>query len=404
MRNVCLIPARSGSKGLKDKNMAFLNNKPVLQHTIEAALNSNVFAPEDIYLSTDSQEYIENLGDLGITMLYRDPELASDSATTADVVVDFLAKFDEEVNLVLLQPTSPLRTGVHIKEAFDLYQANNRENIVVAVSEVDKSPSLMTEFGPNNELKDIVGIDQGYRRQNFGTLYAPNGAIFITGKTDYLETNSFFTEKTIGYQMDKKSSIDIDDYDDFVKAIGAIFFDYKRREVINYPVYETRFKTMIEAASQTEKVILGDSRTEPLNIDSFLNLSMGGVTAVTILELANQYLDVSAVREVIINLGVNDIIVGYDQEQRYEAYKNLVNLFPNAVIKVCNVFPTIYRPNIDNDLIVELNSYLESIQNVEVINTYDVFEKNGKLDFNLTTDGLHLNTKGNEILKDLITK
>ncbi len=404
MRNVCLIPARSGSKGLKDKNMAFLNNKPVLQHTIEAALNSNVFAAEDIFLSTDSQEYIENLGNLGITTLYRDPELASDSATTADVVVDFLAKFDEEVNLVLLQPTSPLRTGLHIKEAFELYQINNRENIVVAVSEVDKSPSLMTEFGPNNELKDIVGIDQGYRRQNFGTLYAPNGAIFITGKTAYLETNSFFTEKTIGYQMDKKSSIDIDDYDDFVKAIGAIFFDYKRREVLNYPVYEQRFKTMLETATQSNKIILGDSRTEPLTIDGFLNLSMGGVTAVTILELASKYLDVNAVNEVILNLGVNDIIVGYDQTNRFEAYQKLVGLFPNASIKVCNVFPTIYRPNIDNDLIVELNSYLETFQNVQLINTYDVFEKNGKLDFNLTTDGLHLNEKGNEILKNLIIK
>lgn len=402
MRNVCLIPARSGSKGLKDKNMAFLNNKPVLQYTIDAALESGLFVAEDIYLSTDSSEYIDNLGEREITALYRDPKLSSDYATTTDVVIDFLSRFDEELNLVLLQPTSPLRTAIHIKEAFELYRLNNRDKVVVSVSEVDKSPSLMTEFGPNNELKDLVGIDQGYRRQNFEALYAPNGAIFITGKSNYLEDNSFFTKNTIGYQMDKRSSIDIDDYDDFVKAIGAIFFDYRRREGINYPGYVQRFKAMLESATQTKKIILGDSRTEPLMIDGYLNLSMGGVTTVTVLELVSKYLENNQVEEVIINLGVNDIIVGYDQSQRYEAMSLLISAFKSADIKVCNVFPTIYRPNINNEQIVQLNEYLSTIANISLIETYDRFEKNGKLDFSLTRDGLHLNAIGDEILKRLI--
>lgn len=399
MRNVCLIPARSGSKGLKDKNMAFLNNKPVLQHSIEAALESGIFKPTDIYLSTDSKDYIEHLGDLGISMLYRDPELASDNATTADVVVDFLSKFEEDVNLVLLQPTSPLRTGVHIHEAFAMYEQHNGDNIVVSVSEVDKSPSLMTEFGPNNELKDIVGIDQGYRRQNFGTLYAPNGAIYITNKTDYLQSRSFFTEKTLGYTMNKKSSIDIDDYDDFVKAIGAIFFDYSRRERESKLMYETRFQQMLDGSS---KIILGDSRTEPLAIEGFKNYSMGGITAKTTYENCVSHLDPSTIEHVVINLGVNDLIVGYDVNEAYENIMELVNYFDKAQISLCNIFPTIYRPNISNDDIRALNAKLSKVNNVSLIEVYDQFEHNHKLDYNLTTDGLHLKQVGNQKLQAII--
>lgn len=402
MKNVCLIPARSGSKGLKDKNMAFLNNKPVLIHTIEAALESGIFDAKDIYVSTDSQDYINHIGDLGITLKYRDPNLAVDSSTTSDVVINFLSDFEgEDVNLVLLQPTSPLRTGKHIQEAFAKFEANKREKTVVSVCEVDKSPNLFTELGLNGELKDIVGVDKGYRRQNYEKLYEPNGAIYITTMVDYLATTSFFTNDTIGYVMDKKSSIDIDDYDDFVRAIGAIFFDYTRREECNREMYEQRF---IATKDDSKNIILGDSRTEAITIDTYKNYSMGGVTAKTMLEIVKNNLECESIENVIINLGVNDIIVGYSQEDTKTHIAELVNLFPNANVVINNIFPTIYRPNIDNDKIVELNEFISRIPNVQVIDTYNSFEVNNKLDYNLTYDGLHLTSEGSNILKEMIER
>lgn len=402
MRNVCLIPARSGSKGLKDKNMAFLNNKPILLHTIEAALESGIFNPQDIYVSTDSQDYINHIGDIGITMKYRDPKLAADSSTTADVVIDFLNDFeDQDINLILLQPTSPLRSGKHIQEAFAKFEAFDRQKIVVSVCEVDKSPNLFTELGQNGELKDIVGVDKGYRRQNYEKLYEPNGAIYITTKTDYLHTTSFFTQATIGYVMDKKSSIDIDDYDDFVRAIGAIFFDYAKREENNRDMYEQRFMTVKD---DSKNIMLGDSRTESFTIKQFKNYSMGGVTLKTMLEIVKENLDCQSVENVIINLGINDIIVGYPIGDTKARIKELVGLFPNAKVVINNLFPTIYRPNIDANKIVELNQYIETLSNVQIVDTYSVLEVNQKLDYTLTDDGLHLTTEGNNILKELIEK
>lgn len=401
MRNICLIPARSGSKGLKDKNMAYLNSKPVLQHTIEAAINSEIFELKDICVSTDSQDYIDHLDYREINMIYRDPKLASDTATTADVILDFLKEYEgEDVNLILLQPTSPLRTSNHIKEAYDLFLSENRYNTVVSINEVDKSPNLFTELSDNAELKDIVGIDKGYRRQNHKKLYAPNGAIYITKMGDYLSSNSFFTEKTIGYVMDKKSSIDIDDYDDFVKAIGAIFFDYNRREKENYKVYEKRLVENTKIPNTN--LLIGDSRTESLDIAGFLNLSMGGVTANTMLSLAKKHIDPTQISKVIINLGVNDIIVGYSQEETKEALKGLVDYFKNSKIYVCNLFPTIYRPNIDNDLIRDINNFIENELGAKIIDTYSKFEVNDKLSFNLTNDGLHLTVEGDKALNKLI--
>lgn len=398
MRNVCLIPARSGSKGLKDKNMAFLNGKPVLQHTIEAALDSAIFNPKDIYLSTDSTDYIEHLGDLGISMLYRDPKLASDQSTTADVVLDFLGRFDEDVNLVLLQPTSPLRNGQHIAEAYNQYTSTPGSSLV-SINEVDKSPNLYTELGAEGQLKDIVGVDKGYRRQNHATLYAPNGAIFIIKSSAYLAEQSFFREDTTGYIMDKKSSIDIDDYDDFVKAIGAIFFDYSRREINNKDLYAERFKNMLNDSS---KIILGDSRTEPIEITGYKNYSMGGITAKTTYENCVSYLDPSTITDVVINLGVNDLIVGYSVDEAYSNLVKLINVFSDAKIVLCNIFPTIYRPNINNDDIRALNEKLAQFSNVKIIDVYSHFVENEKLPFELTSDGLHLDDVGNQKLKKLI--
>lgn len=127
MKPVCIIPARAGSKGLPNKNMLFLDGKPMIFHTIDAAIESGCFAKEDIYVSTDSPLYKEICESKGIRVLLRPKELALDTTTSYEVNEEFLKDFDDDQVFVLLQVTSPLRTGAHIREALQLYESEDVE-------------------------------------------------------------------------------------------------------------------------------------------------------------------------------------------------------------------------------------------------------------------------------------
>jgi len=141
-RHLAIIPARSGSKGLKDKNIKLLNGKPMIDYTIEAALNSGIY--EDIIVSTDSEVYANIAKECGANVPFLRPNfLSNDAATTVDVIeytINKLKNSGKEYEYIsILQPTSPLRTADHIKEANELL-FNKGGNSVISVCEVDHSP------------------------------------------------------------------------------------------------------------------------------------------------------------------------------------------------------------------------------------------------------------------------
>ena len=119
MKRMALIPARSGSKGLKDKNIIDLCGKPLMAYSIEPAIESGLF--DQVIVSTDSEHYADIARRYGSSVIMRSAELASDTATSFEVIADVLHR---QVNmpdeLVLLQPTSPMRTVKHIHEAVSL--------------------------------------------------------------------------------------------------------------------------------------------------------------------------------------------------------------------------------------------------------------------------------------------
>ncbi|HEN2601103.1 TPA: N-acylneuraminate cytidylyltransferase, partial [Streptococcus agalactiae] len=181
MKPICIIPARSGSKGLPDKNMLFLAGKPMIFHTIDAAIESGMFDKKDIFVSTDSELYREICLERGISVVMRKPELSTDQATSYDMLKDFLSDYEDNQEFVLLQVTSPLRKSWHIKEAMEYYSSHDVDN-VVSFSEVEKHPGLFTTLSDKGYAIDMVGADKGYRRQDLQPLYYPNGAIFISNK------------------------------------------------------------------------------------------------------------------------------------------------------------------------------------------------------------------------------
>ena len=142
MRNIAIIPARSGSKGLKDKNIKMLDGKPLISYSIQAALQSGCF--EEVMVSTDSEHYAEIAQIHGASVPFlRSAEMSSDSASSWDSVREVLKNYlqlgQSFDNVMLLQPTSPLRTSDDIINAFDLF-FNKKAESVVGVCEMEHSP------------------------------------------------------------------------------------------------------------------------------------------------------------------------------------------------------------------------------------------------------------------------
>lgn len=206
-----IITARGGSKGIPNKNIKLLNNKPLIQYTIEAA--REVVKDENICLSTDSTEIVEVARQLGLEVPFVRPSyLATDSANSYDTILhavnyyESIGKYFETI--ILLQPTSPFRKGFHIQEAFQLY--NNKIDMVVSVVESKANPYFNLWEESSEGMLRKVKEGNYIRRQDCPSCFLFNGAIYIIN-TDSLkrcDINKF--SNIIKYTMDQKYSVDID--------------------------------------------------------------------------------------------------------------------------------------------------------------------------------------------------
>lgn len=214
MNKIAIIPARSGSKGLKDKNIIDICGKPLLAYSIEAALNSGVF--EKVILSTDSEKYAQIGKTFGAEIMMRGEKLSDDKATTFMVIEDILSRLETPCDyFVLLQPTSPLRTEKHIKEAVALFESHYSDfDFLVSVKEAEHANVLVKPIEDDLSLKYFDTDFSNYRRQGYKD-YSPNGAIFIAKPQEYLKQKHFFGAKSMAYKMSKYNSVDIDDELDY---------------------------------------------------------------------------------------------------------------------------------------------------------------------------------------------
>jgi CMP-N,N'-diacetyllegionaminic acid synthase len=222
LRNIAIIPARSGSKGLKDKNIKPLNGKPLMVYTIEAALKAKVF--DEVVVSTDSKKYAEIAIKWGASVPFlRSEELSSDNASSWDVVRDVLEKYKEQGqnfnSFALLQPTSPLRKAEDIVKAYNTFY-EKQANAIVAVTEAEHSPLWC---GTLPEDQSLVGFFKSndyfdQPRQKLAPYFRINGAIYIV-KTDYFyTTGDIYESECYAYIMSRENSIDIDTALDFTIA------------------------------------------------------------------------------------------------------------------------------------------------------------------------------------------
>lgn len=214
MKSLAIIPARSGSKGLRDKNIIDLNGKPLMYYTIKAALDSGCF--DEVMVSTDSEKYADVARQCGANVPFlRSEKTSSDVAGSWDAVREVLGNYQKMGRIfdyvTLLQPTSPLRTSKDIQGAFQLLAREDVHN-VVSVTEVDHPVQWCFKMPENGSMEELATSPYSYmRRQDLDTYYRENGAIYTVDAKRINEPEyNFYTDSCCGYVMHRLKSIDID--------------------------------------------------------------------------------------------------------------------------------------------------------------------------------------------------
>lgn len=198
MRIVALIPARSQSKGVKDKNMTLVRGRTLIQHAIDLA--KDVKSIDQTYISTDSARYEAHAIEHGALSLGLRPEhLASDTAKSKDVVLDFLASMPEKPDvLVLLQPTTPIRSALDLEEGIRRLLASDADAAVSVSRFEEPHPFKMKKINADGFLVPFIdGTDSEVPRQSLEPCYRLNGAFYIVRTSAFLQWKSFFPPKTL---------------------------------------------------------------------------------------------------------------------------------------------------------------------------------------------------------------
>ena len=211
---LAVIPARGGSKGLPGKHLLQADGRPLLAFSIEAAHGAHGI--DRTVLSSDDDAIMAAARGCQCDVPFRRPaELATDSALTIDVLLHALDQLPEYEVIVLLQPTSPLRTSVDIDAALTRF-ASCGAPACVSVCVVEHSPYWMYRIGNNGTLSAFIEPPaSGLRRQDLPEAYVLNGAIYIADVAWLRARKTFMTQDTVAHVMPVRRSIDIDTVADF---------------------------------------------------------------------------------------------------------------------------------------------------------------------------------------------
>jgi CMP-N-acetylneuraminic acid synthetase len=214
---LAVITARGGSKGLPRKNVLRLAGRPLIAWTVAAAIAARSVGR--IVVSTDDSEIAEAARAAGAeTPFLRPAELATDTAGTIDVLRHAVGECPGFDHVLLLQPTSPLRTAEDIDAAFLRLQESGAPSCV-SVCEVHESPWLMYRHDADGRLRRLLPEPAtGLRRQDLPSIYRLNGAIYLARTDWFIASGRLLSPDTVGFVMPTERSVDIDTLADFERA------------------------------------------------------------------------------------------------------------------------------------------------------------------------------------------
>ncbi len=218
---IAIIPARSGSKGLPFKNVKNLCGKPLITWSIEQAVHSAYI--DTVLVSTDCEDIRAISMAAGAEAPFLRPaDLATDTASTADVVRHAVAYYDVILNkefdyVIVLEPTSPLRSLSDIDTAISmLCSADIDYDSLVSLGEVAHHPSIMKRLEKGGVIPFNDELPQTTRRQDNEVVYFPFGVVYLAKTERYLKDGTFYTSRCMGMNIERYQCYEIDDLYDFV--------------------------------------------------------------------------------------------------------------------------------------------------------------------------------------------
>lgn len=232
---LAIIPARGGSKGLLKKNIRSLCGKPLIAWSIEQSKDSKYI--DEIFVSTDSLEIADIAEKFGVKVPeLRPDELAQDTSTSMDVIlytIDLMEKQGKTFDIIaMVEATSPLRESSDLDFAIEkLINTENAESIV-GVSKTEGAHPDFLAYKKESDFIKPFGKDEFVfkRRQEIEDLYFFEGSLYISYLTSLKERKSFYHNKTLGYEMPKYKSFEVDDIVDF-KVIEALMTAKQKNEI-----------------------------------------------------------------------------------------------------------------------------------------------------------------------------
>ena len=215
---LAIIPARGGSKGIPNKNIKLLGGKPLIVWTIQAAQQAKIF--DLILVSTDSAQIAQTAKTAGAVIPFLRPRyLSTDTAKTMDAVlhaIEWLERESKYFDLVMvLQPTSPLRTAKDIQQALKLFKRKKAES-VISVTKTEHHPRWANTLQADGNMKNFMTADIfAKNRQQLPIYYRLNGAIYLADVKILRNKKNLWNNKTYAYIMPSERSVDIDQILDF---------------------------------------------------------------------------------------------------------------------------------------------------------------------------------------------
>lgn len=216
----CIIPARKGSRRLKNKNILIFKKKPLITHTIEAAIKSKIF--HKIYVSSDCEK-IKNICKKfnEVTFIQREAHLSNSKATINDVCLDLLKKQIKITNLkyfTVLYATSPLRNYLDIRNCFKKLKIQNLDSIIAVTKFF--YPPFQALLKKKNLFKPMFKKHINLKTNKFeNKIFVDAGSMYMSKVSVFKNKKTFYTQKLGGYYMDQNKSIDIDYYSDYLRLI-----------------------------------------------------------------------------------------------------------------------------------------------------------------------------------------
>jgi CMP-N-acetylneuraminic acid synthetase len=219
---LAIIPARGGSKRLPRKNILNLAGSPLIFWTIKSALGSKYI--DRVIVSTNDNEIAAISKKYGADVPFIRPNnLATDESTSIDVVlhsVDYFKKIGKQYDyIILLQPTSPLRTNKNIDDSIELLQDSNSD-AVISVCKAEHSPLWCNKIAKDGNISNFIDKSiLNKRSQDIDEYYRLNGAIYLCSVERLQKEKTFFLkDNCVAYKMKQEQSIDIDSEIDFLLA------------------------------------------------------------------------------------------------------------------------------------------------------------------------------------------